>query len=473
MQTLCYNEEFHKYSLSDGENEYQIPGVSEIVQAVTGKDISSIPKKVLETARNRGNKIHKDVEDGTLETPEAQWIETNIDRKNCRFEVMAWHDIDGIEYAGRTDIVQTPILFDVKSQEKPDILGWTIQLNLYRQFFAGIEKIQVLHTPKTGNNRVIDIAILSLEKMVDIMNAYRSGTVLDASFLADKIEHAAVSLDLIVYEKNVGQLTTNAKKILETVKKQLASYKPENYSEANLADAKRDKAELNNAAKKLNETRIEMEREFMKPLNEFKDTVTETVNEIKKASSQIDLIVKTVEQREKDDKKALIIAFFEAQACEHFNIDQIFKSEWLNKTGKMKDVENEIIARIEKVKTDLVILDRIGEPEAKLHYLSTLDLESAMAAADRIKENRERLEKIEAARTEVKPELAPVMESKPVYMGTQAEPAQECALESVVATVSVMEPEILERTMRVRGSRAQIVALSEFMNANGIAFEKI
>jgi hypothetical protein len=93
--------------------------------------------------------------------------------------------------------------------------------------------------------------------------------------------------------------------------------------------------------------------------------------------------------------------------------------------------------------------------------LDTLDLEGALATADRIKANQERLE---AARPpEVPGPVADATLTPPAHPEAPSGPAPRAA-----------EPEeILERRMVVRATLAQLVALSRWMNDNGIDFEKI
>ena len=55
--------------------------------------------------------------------------------------------------------------------------------------------------------------------------------------------------ELIITEKNLGSLTTNAKAIRDKIKEILPKYSAENYSENNIENAKSDKAMLNNTAR--------------------------------------------------------------------------------------------------------------------------------------------------------------------------------------------------------------------------------
>ena len=97
-------------------------------------------------------------------------------------------------------------------------------------------------------------------------------------------------LELVVSEKTLGSLTTNAKQIRDIVMANLPKYDISNYTDDNIDQAKRDKASLNKAAKDLNSKRLEIEKEFMKPFGEFKEVVNETVKLIGECSAKIDTV---------------------------------------------------------------------------------------------------------------------------------------------------------------------------------------
>lgn len=70
-------------------------------------------------------------------------------------------------------------------------------------------------------------------------------------------------LELVVSEKTLGSLTTNAIQIRDMVKAALPMYDISNYNDENIDQAKKDKAALNKAAKALNAKRLEIEKEFI------------------------------------------------------------------------------------------------------------------------------------------------------------------------------------------------------------------
>jgi len=298
--------------------------------------------------------------------------------------------------------------------------------------------------------------------------------------------------DLVIQEFNLGTLTTNAEAIREAVKAKLEGYKVENYSGDKIADAKRDKAELNAAAKRLNDSRLEYERTWMKPFEAFKSVVNETVALIKTASTKIDQVVKDVEQGEKDEKRRRIEQFWDKQACTLFQLSQIFDERWTNKTTKLSDAYEAITERIKKVEGDLGILDKIGEPEAKAYYLNCLDLNRAIAEADHIKANRERIAQIEKEKAEAEErrqkaedERKAKEESERIAAAEKAEdvgvvvsdtikdPAPEPIPEPSPEPVHEPTPEILEFSLKFFGTVDQLKALRAYMDEHGIKYEKI
>jgi hypothetical protein len=467
MKRLAYFSERHEYHLVDedtGEFEL-VPSVSTIASAVTGKDVSRIPRRYLEEATRRGKEIHRDVQERTFATREAVWVNRSIDLSEYRSEVLGWAEVAGMPVAGTCDLISDTEILDIKSEGKKSVFYWTVQLSLYDTIFGAGHALSVLWVPKTGDYKQIPITPLAGWKLREVIQAYKEGRILNEAILTQG--EPADTLDLIVYKQDLGVLTTNARAILETVKAKVAGYKAENYGPDNIAEAKRDRADLNAAAKRLNDRKIELKKDFMKPFVEFEDIIGEATEEIGKASKAIDEIVKADEKREKDEKREAIEAFWRAQAFDLVTFDRIFDPSWLNKTAKMKDVEAAITARIQKIREDLVLLDRLPSEDkdaAKAFYLDTLSIEKAFAQADQLQANRDRLARAEAAKRApaAEPTLEPDQESTPVAQAPE---------EPIVFNPKA--DETVERVFRVRCTKQKLNELASFLAANGIEFERI
>jgi hypothetical protein len=285
-------------------------------------------------------------------------------------------------------------------------------------------------------------------------------------------------LELVISNQQLGALTTNAKDIKAFIEKVLPNYDVANYNESNIDVAKKDKATLNKASKALNDKRIELEKQFMEPFSEFKEVITDTCKLIKTATDKIDSVVKESEAKEKESKRRQIVDYFDGLNFSLVPIEKFFDEKWLNKTAKIKDIQKEIIDKINKVNDDIITIEAIGSDVDLLKslYLDTLNLNSTIQYANTLKANRETAQREAEARAK---EVAPVETVAKMEVVVDDNPFEEIKTEPETISTEVpsvsTEPkkELLTRTMKVIGTYDQLVALGNFMNDNGITFEKI
>ena len=321
-------------------------------------------------------------------------------------------------------------------------------------------------------------------------------------------------LSLIIKEKTLGNLVTNAKDIKAYVEEKLKEYSVDNYA-GDAKQAAKDKAEINAAIKTLNDRRIALEKEWNMPFAEFKNIISETCDMMKTASGKLDVIVKAREEEEKAQKKAQIIELWNGKNFNLVPLDRIFNAKWLNKTMKLAAVDAEIDTIIKNITGDLASLDAFGEDTAILKdlYLSTLNLQQTLNKGAELKANRERLAQLEAekkAREEKEkaenetfgiqeeetkePENTPVEDTYNVNFETrevekvapkQAAPAaatggtiytfnvfgNESEIDNVRAIADEMGLEIIPG-ITLKGNARQIATFKELLTDNGIGYDK-
>lgn len=273
-------------------------------------------------------------------------------------------------------------------------------------------------------------------------------------------------LALDVRELTLGTLTTNALQLRDHVAETLERYTPENYSEENVEQAKSDRAILNKAAKELNDRRIQLERDWNAPLQEFKSIIGDTVKMIADGSAKIDAVVKGVESKAKAEKRAAIEELWDRKGVTLLPLSKLWDDRWLNKTKRLPAIEKEIGEKLLKIEAELDTLAAVDTEDGdvlRAYYLDCLDLQLTLAYSATLKANRQRLQE-EQARRQAEAEAQATREA---YVAPTAEPAPT-AYEAPEAVI----PEVLERTMVVRGTREQLIALAEYMNAEGIWFKK-
>lgn len=275
------------------------------------------------------------------------------------------------------------------------------------------------------------------------------------------------SLALNVLDLTFGTLTTNALQLHDYVAATLERYTPENYSEDNVDQAKADRAILNKAAKELNDRRIQIEREWNAPLQEFKGIVGETVKMIADGSAKIDAVVKGVESKAKAEKRAAIEELWGRKDITLLPLSKLWDDRWLNKTKRLPAIEKEIGEKLLKIEAELDTLAAVDAEDGEVlraYYLDCLDLQCTLAYSATLKANRQRLQE-EQARRQAEDEAQATREA---YVAPTAEPTTPTAHEAPEVAI----PEILERTMVVRGTREQLIDLAEYMKASGIWFRK-
>ena len=274
-------------------------------------------------------------------------------------------------------------------------------------------------------------------------------------------------LQLIIKKKELGSLTTNAKAIKEKVKEILPNYSSEFYDENNIDKAKSDKAMLNKTSKLLNEERIRIEKEFMKPFEEFKSEVSETCNLIKQASSEIDIIVKEVENKAKEQRKNKITQIFNEnvnELKEVLTLEKIFDEKWLNKGSFKEDgsfkLEEELINKINTIRNDLITIGELNskyEIELKNDYLNHFQL------GEVIRKNNELIQREEILKKQ--------QEESKKELEQQHEEKVEKMLEKPVEQEKV-DP-MKTYTLRLTGKLSAMQQLKKFLELNNIRCEKV
>lgn len=258
------------------------------------------------------------------------------------------------------------------------------------------------------------------------------------------------------------QITFNYEELKTELKAKVSVYKNMVYGEAQIKDAKADRANLNKLKKALNDERIRREKEYMQPFNDFKAKINEIIQIIDKPVLMIDSQVKAFEEQQKAEKQMAIEAYFEGRnSFEWLKLEQIFNEKWLNASVKMPNVTAEIDSAIEQIEKDLETLQNLSEFsfEAIEEYKRSLDLNKAITEGHRLSEIQKR--KVEAEK--VQKENAPTIPPLPIGNGTEENSS------GVIGTQS----EKMWISFRAYLSVQDATALKDFFNSRNIEFEAI
>jgi len=283
---------------------------------------------------------------------------------------------------------------------------------------------------------------------------------------------------LIEKESVNGKLTTNIDELEAFVVEKLAEYTPENYK-GDADAAKKDRAVLNASKKAVSGERISILKRAMERfgIDTFETRCKKVEKDIDAAAVALDAIVKVKEDAEKAVKKAQIVEFFNCQNFDLVTLDRIFDDRWLNKTAKNKDIFDEIEKKIADIYAGIKTIEAFGIDVDTLKpiFLETLDIGKTIEQGNRIKQNRERLEKEEAERKEreaLKEKRDAMAElAKEEIKSQNDEPMASLAAQAAGEEVD-LDPE-MTFTLRFIGKKSVLFKMRQYMIDNGIKYEKL
>ena len=336
----------------------------------------------------------------------------------------------------------------------------------------------------------------------------------------------AEELSLVIENPHEGEflkhIDWNKEEFMELVASITEQYEGLTYTEDQMKAAKADRARLNAMKKAISDRRIQVKKAVMEPYTKFEAEVSEVTALIDKPIAMIDGQIKEYEDRTKEEKKAALKKHFEEIAADLEGIltfDRVFDQRYLNVSVSLNKAKADIQEKVDRVHTDLRSLEGFCEEKyltiAKDAYIRTLNVSDALAEARRLQEfDRKAEEEAEEARlaAEAKAAAAKAAEAKTAESVTETsenvtkeaenvtEPAKSVSepIENVTEQAEVIPPAApvgpsidtpdtsagskkaveadskpCKASFTVYGTKAQIMALREYMVQHNIKFGKV
>lgn len=231
------------------------------------------------------------------------------------------------------------------------------------------------------------------------------------------------------------------------------------FDENQLREAKDERANINKLAKSITEYRKNIVTEFKKPIEQFETTAKETERILKEISDFVDAQVKNFENKEKKKKREEIEKIYNVQIEELkdvISINRLFNDKWLNKGTTLQSIENEMKGRLDDIRNGLKAIEELHsefELEIKSTYLQDFDLSKAIIKNNQLKEQKERLSKVEEKKEEIVQEKVETMLKEEVKE-------------------DISDP-MLTYTLKITAPLSKQQALRKFLELNKMAFEKV
>ncbi len=271
-----------------------------------------------------------------------------------------------------------------------------------------------------------------------------------------------------------GKLTSNAEEFSAALQKELKNYTVERYID-NPDAAKTDKAYLNKLKDDVAEKRKLATAAWNKPLDDFINIMKSLEKDIDTAYSDLNTIVNKAAQKEKDEKKAKIIEFWNTLNFTIVPIERVFNSKWLNKGEKMTSIMEECKAITEKITTEMNTLKSMQDEDAETlqaFYLDTLDLNATLQKGNQLKENRARIKAEEERKAAVSEKQGQLYAENKEDLQKQLDKKFPEQSKEPLNTNQTKEP-IATFRLEVTGPASKLMALRKFIDANGITYKKI
>lgn len=283
-----------------------------------------------------------------------------------------------------------------------------------------------------------------------------------------------MSMELILNPALVE--VTQGIKNKEALKVELSShldyYRNLAVTEETMKDAKSDRATLNKLRTAIDNQRKSVKKQFTDLYAPFEADCKELIAMIDEPIGAIDSQMEVLNDKRKAEKYAELQKYFALlQPPAFVKIESVLDPKWGNATAKLDKLKADLAEKVQKIVDDNAAIRELYADSPMLaaiveRFEQTLDKGAALAYAAEI-ERKEKAEQERKAQERKKTPPQPPIE--PTSDNDTPEPQKPA--ES--ATIAPQGEPIGRVTFTVTGTKAQIIAVRDFMKQNGIKFDVV
>lgn len=268
--------------------------------------------------------------------------------------------------------------------------------------------------------------------------------------------------------QELAPITFNFEELKQELVEKSKKYATAVYTEDTIAEAKKDRASLNKLVKAVNDEKIRIKNEVMKPYEPFEKQIKELMEIVQDAVNNIDGQVKTFEQKKKDEKLQLITDYFIKNVAIYeglIDFDLIFNERWLNVTYDIDAIFKEIDHIFAKTKNDLMTINNIVQNEETNKQVTDFYFKN-INKADCLGLALNEAKAIEATKSKIA-EMKKQEEEKKVVTGTAKQTIIPESEQQEKLVLYSLKFEVVEVT------KEQAMLLKEFFINNNIKYRKL
>lgn len=268
----------------------------------------------------------------------------------------------------------------------------------------------------------------------------------------------------------VKEIVWNADEIATEVEAKVGYYKNLVYTEDQVTEAKKDRAQLNKFIAALKAKDKEIKALCLAPYEVFHKRMLQIIAKVEEPANLIDTQVKGFEEEQKKRKyEAIADVFGQKGFYPWLTLGKMMEKfeicgKWLNKSYSMKQIECDMTSIQHRIGDDILAINNLGAGRqmALSEYKRTMDLARAIEQGQKYEEARKAEEAIKQAMTaQPEPQKEALEDARPFG----EEPAQP------VPAPNPMERR--EKFFKVFVTREELQALNNFLISNGYTFREI
>ena len=301
-----------------------------------------------------------------------------------------------------------------------------------------------------------------------------------------------MSMELILSsaDVNLPQSIANLEQLKEELIPRLKKYNELVVTEDSIKAAKEDKAALNKLKKAIEDQRISIKKQYLEPYEALEKQCKEVVALIDAPIKAIDAQIKAFDEIEEKNKyNELQAAFTALQAPEWVQFEEVLNPKWRNKTAKFDSLKAEMTDNLKKLTDDFdKLAEMYGDKEYYLpiinRYKQTKDFSQTAVYAVQLeqeyKREQERKAKEEALKEQMLKAAAEEKAKQSKNVQNEREQPYEDGNGSILTesqTAPIVQSEqpetVLKGKFKVECTKSQLIALRDFMKAQGIKFELV
>lgn len=298
-------------------------------------------------------------------------------------------------------------------------------------------------------------------------------------------------MELMIYNQdNTGvlpEIQWNYEEIKQYAITKAQEYQSIAYTDADVADMKKDKADINRFINALEDARKSKKKEYLAPYEKFESQVKDALTPLRKTTELISQKLDEVEQQYRAGRREKMEEYyleFVGDLRSLITFERTVREEYYKRAfydKKLKQAYSDFFARIRE---ELKSLDELPErfrDKATLKYMESFSLSDALREGKRLEElekameERRKKQQEEAAKREAENRIAEHAAANVVPVSNEPVNPKPESVVSVPANniQEKREESVLQLDFRAWGTRDQLMGLRQYMIDNKIKFGKV